>query len=252
MTTHDKPWIKPYDINGDGGFGVDDMQASIYNNPVEPRRPIDLTHIDEDCRCVKIGFLKDEAMWKLKQIIAEQPRQADTSILARRVNDLQMSISIRFGRLSAGAHCTFITRQVSLATNEMVRRARRILQSNSANEPFGIGIQLVPNQSSESGFPLSISALHPASAAAAAGLLRGDILTAIDGLSPRQRSIDGTIEGLIDPETQLARGLGGPRNSNVTLTLRRGARTFDVNIKRNIWSARRLSAPETAPLWDGK
>ena len=82
----------------------------------------------------------------------------------------------------------------------------------------GVGITL-----SARGESILISSIKPRSAAASAGLARGDELTAIDG-----GSLDGLGLSLIETSLQ------GPAGTTVILTVSRRGKTFDIPVQREI------------------
>jgi len=138
----------------------------------------------------------------------------------------------------------------------LILRARHEIQSPNKNEAYGIGVNFAPNPYSDAKWwPIKIQGVHTTSAAAASGLIRGDLVIAVDGQPIQNWSSDGTYGGLNDTKTQLVRGFSGPKNSSVRLKIRRHEdaelKEFEVVVDRNIWSARHLGTPNNTPWWDG-
>lgn len=246
------PWVRPYDINRDGKFGVDDMKAIL---PTLPDSPIDE---DEDslleaCTRVRIRLVHDEADWKLRDLIAKSPGPLRSHPILREMDSFRAYALARIKDLDAGKKLA-VTDTVRSTLVEMDLRARNIVKDETTNEPFAVGLGLTPIFVSSTDWNMKIADIHPSSSAWAAGVEPGDILLAVDGYPIREYSWDdgGTPAGLFDPKTQSTRGMAGTRGSEVRLSLQRGDRKFDVVLKRNIWTARHLGTPIEARPWDGQ
>lgn len=250
----DRPWAQIYDIKGDSHLGVDDLKALL---PSPEDLPIDESKetLDISCLQAKIIFVGKEVEWKLKGLIARQAEEGSRSTsLFSEIDSMEKEVLARIKDLSSGHKDLAMADKVRSSVVEMDLRAHNILKDEKTDEPFGIGVSLVPQSASSSDWQIKVGGVHPAGAAALAGILPGDILLAIDRRSMQQWSADGTPAGLVDPEIQLVRGLSGSRNSEVKVTLQRGGNKLDVTLKRNIWSAaRHLGTPcDALPPWDGQ
>lgn len=245
------PWGRTYDINGDGLFGVDDIKALLP-------RPADLEIDGEEdslntaCTQAKLVFVDKEVQWKLKGLLAKSPGPIRFPSLFGETDQLKAWALARIKDLDAGKGLA-MTDKVRSAIVEMDLRARSILSGSADDEPFSVGLNFVPVFVSRDNWNLRITDVHPDSSAVAAGVLPGDILLAIDGRPIREFSTDAnrTPGGLVDPETQMVRGFGGSRGSEMKVSLLRGDRRFDVALKRNLWSGRHLGTPENGLPWDG-
>lgn len=274
--TNDAPWMTTSDIHQDGVIGQDDVKALLWQD--ESSRPDrDPEWREIDCEKVNVGFLEAEVTWKLQGLFAGLPDRPEAAAVAdaraadavAQVDEIETDALRRLR--GHEARMTRIAEQwrnrkgvkrhdLSWATVEETRgeivemalRAKSIIKG-ADDEPFGVGVKLVPTmQWFSDGFPLEIRGIHAASAAAAAGIQRGDLLEAIDGRPMRAWSRDGTIDGLYDPHTELIHGMAGPRHSKVRLTMRRdNSTTFDVTVERNIWSARTLGSTPVTPFYTG-
>lgn len=137
------------------------------------------------------------------------------------------------------------------AIYEIALRARQIVNNDTTDEPFGTGFDSRPNPQSKDWWPLCVAEVLPFGAAAAAGILPGDYILAVDGVPVQSLSTDGSINGLVDQTMQCARNFCGSRDSEVTLTVKRGEETFSKTLRRNVWTGRHLSLPFSYG-WDGK
>lgn len=247
------PWAKPYDIKQDGFFGVDDIKAFL-DNPSSLPLDGDLKSLNLACTQAEIGLIEQGVKWRYKKLLADTSASPHSTSLFGEIESIKREALARVETLnhSEGGKLGMAER-VRSTVIEMELRARNIVKDGSTDEFFGVGLSLVPDQKiSPENWQVKIASVHPASSAAAAGILVGDILSAVDGIPAKQLSKDGTFDGLLDPETQMTKGFGGQRNSQVKLSLQRGDQKFDVTLKRNIWSARTLGTPPHLPLWDGE
>ncbi len=137
---------------------------------------------------------------------------------------------------------------------ELALRSRAIAKDPSTtDELFGVGFGLMANQDSGSWWPLQVGEVLPFGAAAAAGILVGDRLMAVDGKNVAELSTDGSVKGLLDPDTHLMHGFAKPRDASTKLTIKRGDRVFDTVVANNVWSGRYSGAAHTwSSDWDGK
>ena len=248
----DRPWARPYDINGDGNFGVDDLKALI-SAPKDFSLDGGKASLEISCLQAKIRFVGEEVEWKLKGLLAQPSQEGSHSTsLFNEVDNLERDALARVKDLSSGHEDLAQAAKVRSSIVEVTLRAHNIIREEKTDEPFGIGVGFIPESVSSGGWQEKIVDIYPAGAAAAAGILAGDLLVAVDGRSVQSWSTDGTPAGLVDPETQLMRGLSGARNSEVKVTIQRGTAKFDKVIKRNIWSSRHLGTPDAKTPWDGQ
>lgn len=260
MDVANKPWATPYDIKGDGGLGVDDMKAIVYQSAKLPPIDANFTALQTECELIKLSMLHEQVEWALKDIIAQFNDQTITLTTAEEKVDTLEKEALSHVELSRKQFPKYqfgITRKSQIV--EMLLRARREIESQSESKIYGLGVELVPNSPNGAWWPLKIGAVHTASSAWAAGVRSNDWIVAVDDIPVKDLSGDGTFAGLSDPTTQLTRGFNGSRKSKVKLTLRRAdesnpglpARDFDIVVERNIWMPRHLGTPNDAPLWDG-
>ena len=247
----DKPWATSYDINGDGHFGVDDIKAFLPT-PADLATDENEESLNLSCTQVKIGFVREEVEWKLKGLIAKSSAPSGTLSLFSEMDSLKAEALARIQTLDEGRKMA-MAEKVRSAVIEMDLRARNVVKDENSGEPFGVGLYFAPHFISPTDWNLKIAGIYPFSSAISAGILPGDFLLAVDGRAVCTLSSDAgqTPDGLNDPETQLIRGLGGSKNSEVRLSLQRGDRKFDIVLKRNIWSGRHLGTPDHG-AWDGQ
>ena len=250
LKVSEAPWASPYDIEGDGYIDGPDAEAMIYSF-AQVRRDF-----DKDCLSVKLSMLDAEVQWKLRTVVAYLP-QGEWSAEQKKTALEQIDV---IERRALGAHeilseespFTMVNRDVYARIVEMCLRARNIVEG-STREPFGLGVNLIPfpNRSEMRGF--KVTGIHPESAALRSGLRVGDEILAVGGKTIPELSTDGTPEGSTDPDTQMLRGMAGERGSVVRLQVLRKEKAdiVDLEVRRNIWSARVLTVPDQAPLWDG-
>jgi hypothetical protein len=251
LTTDDKPWAQPYDMNRDGAFGVDDMKAFLtHSRSIENNQD----SLDSACLGARIAFLGREVEWKLKELLSRTPQ--DSAGVARDIQRAEQITGEALRSLDVLANdddkrSWAITIGTRSRITEMSLRSLSLLRG-SEDEPFGVGMGLV-SVTVLGNMALRVSEVHPASAAAAAGLRVGDFVTAVEGVPVDELS---DSNGLKDERTQLVRGFAGARDSEVQFTVyscsgpHAGRREFAV--PRNIWSARTLGAPRLGEPWDGR
>lgn len=244
------PWVQGYDIKGDGIFGVDDLKARLVY-PEDILLDSNEESLDLACRQAKIGFIQEEVKWKLRDLMVQQSQESRSATsLFQSIRELK-DVALRRIQDLDGKKELGMSKKVVSAIIEMELRARLIVSGAGPAEPFGIyGNGLVVEIVSPAVWQGRFDPVHPASNAARAGIVKGDILLAVDDRPLRELSRDGTIAGLVDPETEMLRGMGGPRDSKVKITIRRGDQKLDFVLERNIWSARTLST-EDIYNWDG-
>lgn len=242
--------MRSYDIKGDGRFGVDDLKALIPS-PKDFPLDGDQEGLDLACTKAKIKFIEEEVEWKLKGLTAKSSAPSRSPLLFGEIESIRKEALHRIQDLS-GREELGMAKRVRSSVVEMALRAQNIVKDETTDEPFGTGLYIMPLETSPTNWRAKIIDVYPDSAAAAAGILSGDILLAVDGRPIQQWSPDGTFAGLNDPETQIIRGLGGPRNTEVRLSLQRGDQKFDVTVRRNTWSARHLGTPRNGSPWDGQ
>ena len=111
--------------------------------------------------------------------------------------------------------------------------ANSLLDVGGQAEGIGVQVQIQASQpgsetscsSVGNGCELAVVRPIPGSPAEAAGVQAGDVITQVDGAS-----LDGlTID-------KIAARIKGPKDTTVTLTILRGAQSFDVSIVRKIYS----------------
>jgi hypothetical protein len=234
--------MEPFDIQGDGVFGMDDMKAYIGPRPGDD--PTDM------CSISRIGFLKREVEWKLKTLLAGKLTRHETS--ASEIDGLENDALNRLQQLSSKNPNRLAAARARAYIVELSLRAKALLV-NPAAESFGTGVAVKPHPTSQGGWPMQVTSVIPDSGAARVGIRRGDALIAVGGKPFEGLSSDGTVQGLYDPQTNLSRGFGGSWGSIMHLQVRRSTGALvELQVERNIWSARTLGTPNTLPLWDGK
>ncbi|MBI2091753.1 MAG: PDZ domain-containing protein [Deltaproteobacteria bacterium] len=300
--TEGLPWTEGYDINKDGKFGVDDMKALRYQRE---DRPIDSSkeNLDINCTQTKVDLLRQEAKWKLQELIAWQPVLPSGVSILGNIDAIQAELLAKLQALSNDIefkkdnHAAVIDKwnqrmriavndanakakaigdltdeiheigncEVSLQSalvglkekrsiiTELTLRARDIAKNPSTtDELFGCGFVFIPNQDSGQWWPLKIANVLPFGAAAAAGILVGDRLLAVDGKAVKELSVDGSYEGTVDTNNHLMHGFAKPRDSSTRVTIKRGDREFDVVVTNNIWSGRYTGVAPVHLDYDGK
>lgn len=206
------------------------------------------------CTLAKIALIEQEVKWGYKKLIADTLGSPHSTSLFGEIESIRKEALTRVETLnrSEGGKLGMAER-VRSAVIEMELKVRNVVRNGSTDEPFGVGLFLAPYQmTSPENWQVKIVNVHPASSAAAAGVLLGDLLLGVDGIPMKQLSKNGTFDGLLDFETRIVRGIGGQRNTQVKLSLQRGDQKFDVTLKRNIWSARHLGTPPDSLAWNGE
>jgi len=277
----DYPWMAMNDINKNGLFGIDDMKAFIFSDSPDFRRdyPIDRNakSVDEACVSSKIGMLHIEVLWKLQGMLAQIDTDSDiaedviesenplsekqpifaintdsnVAALLGEIDELEQQVLAKYDDLSTLVERPRIESTTKAAIIERCLRARNLVSSQSNKEPFGAGINFVHIELESGQWVLEVLDSHEISDAFNVGIKSGDLITAVDGLSIYELSTDGTVAGMIDPETTLVRGFAGLRNSDMNLTVSRHGRESVVTVKRNVWSGRALGMTNSAPNWNG-
>jgi len=243
------PWLEQYDMRHDGAIGVDDLKTAAYQNAGAAPIDRDRAALDLNCREFGVATLVDEVEWKLQDAVLQPARAEDRAARLAKIDALEKEALARFDKMQQSTKSIFIKSKTRSAIVEMALRARNIA-NGATDEPFGIGVKLMPREGSLDA--LTVLQVHPAGGEAGSGLQRGDAITHVDGKPIRALSSDGTLDGLLDPATQLMRGMSGPRDSHVVLTVEKpNGKTVTLSLARNIWSARRLSVTRTTPLIDG-
>lgn len=236
----DYPWMTAYDIRHDGRFGGDDLRA-YFDRKISDR--------DDACLGARMGMIGEEVGWKLQDMIARQNMYTEAVLLAE-IDGLEGAALAALSDLARKVEMPLMEAKARTTIVETCLRARNIVHG-AADEPFGVGFHLVRRELGDGKWALEVRAVHPQSEALSAGVKVGDLITAVDDVPIFRLSVDDTDMGLIDPQTQLIRGMSGPRDSAVRLTISRGQDLSVVTVKRNIWSARSLGVKNTTPLWDG-
>lgn len=240
--TKGMPWAQRYDIKGDGIIGEDDLKTKREDEyfvqlPSDKKREI-------SCTSAKFLTLIDEAQWKLQELIAWQPALPKGTPALAMIEDIEAKMLAKQKSLSSANPCygRLIAESRAIIV-EMALRARQIVSSDTTDEPFATGMTVSPSKDPEHWWPLRVVKVMPFGAAAAAGILKGDEIVEVNGMSVYGLSIDGTFAGSTDPNTQCTRGFCGPRDSEVTVTFKRGQETFSRTLHRTFWSGRHLGVP---------
>ncbi|MBI2346065.1 MAG: PDZ domain-containing protein [Deltaproteobacteria bacterium] len=207
----------------------------------------------------KILMLGHEVEWRLQELLAGFTGERLTREAAlERIAAIEPYALKTLELLSNGDSHIRTQEQTRSRSVEMVLRARMFVGGAGAAELFGVGVKLAAHPAHADGFPLVFQTVQQFGTAAAAGLLSGDELIAIDGKSLADWSPDRTVQGLATLVNEGRSWITGPLNTNVQLTVVRagdGDPTLNyqktVTLRRTVWAPRTTSAPIKTPVWSG-
>lgn len=258
MDIHNRPWAAFYDCRGDGVLGVDDLKAYINRDFTLPSIDSSQAEFDKACQFTKLHLLGDEVRWKLQSLLAGYSNEGISKEDAlQSIKHVESDALNRWEDLLPTERDVVprSSQNVQATIREMALRAEKIILGDTT-EPYGLGVGFAvsPSPLEEGAYTLIIQDIHPASAAMAAGLERGNIIWKING-----RPANALEESeLSDPETQQVKGFSGPKDSNMELTVLKCGFQWPVcdevtvHVKRNIWSARHLATPsDPKTAWTG-